>query len=181
MAKLTFEIKASPETNDHEVVVLVDDKPMLDDDHMGVDPPAFFAQFSKSDVGQLVIGRCRCGVVGCGDYTVTVETFPDSVSWRGNEEIRFDRSQYEAAVRNASVDFSWEDVNRRAERRVSEILKGCRTVGGFVFQWASARIAPMSISFLRGDEQMILEFGWDGATDDSAIQGAERFRNEACE
>jgi|CXWL01.1.fsa_nt_gi hypothetical protein len=180
MSKLTFEIRPSPETNDHELLVLVDGKTVLSEDYMGVDPPEFFAQFSKADAGQLLIGRCRCGVVGCGDYHVAVETAPDSVTWRERKEFRFDRGEYEGAVLNASRDFSWEDQKRRAERLAGEILNGCQTDDGAAFQWASARIAPMlmKLSFLKRDEQKLLEFGWDGATDESVVQGARRFRKQ---
>ena len=180
MSKLTFEIRPSPKTNDHELLVLVDGKTVLDEAHMGIDPPKFFAQFSKSDVGQLLIGRCRCGVVGCDDYFVAVESAPDIVTWRARKEIRFDRVEYEDALRNASRDFSWEDQKRRAERLAGEILRGCQTDDGFAFQWASARIAPMLIklSFMKGDKQKLLEFGWDGTTDESVIQGARRFKRQ---
>ncbi len=179
MSKLTFEIRPSPATNDHELLVLVDGKTVLDENHMGLDPPKFFAQFSEFNTGQLLIGRCRCGVLGCSDYAVAVETAPDIVTWRAREEFRFDRCEYEDAVCNASNDFSWEDQKRRAERLAGEILRGCQTGDGFAFQWASARIAPMliKVSFVSGDEQKLLEFGWDEATDESVVQGATRLRS----
>jgi hypothetical protein len=180
MSELTFEIRPSPETNDHEVVVLVDGSKVLDDDFMGIDPPEFFAQFSKTRTGQLLIGRCRCGVVGCGDYLVTVEIAPEIVTWWGAKEFRFERAEYDKAIQRAASDFSWEDQQRRAERLAKMVLDGCRTEDGFTFQWASARIKPMSIelSFQKHGQQRMLEFGWDGATDQSAVEGAKRFRRE---
>jgi hypothetical protein len=180
MNVLTFEIKPSPETNDHEVLVLVDGKTVLGEGLMGVDPPEFFAQFAKPNAGQLLVGRCECGVVGCGDYLVEVETATDSVIWRGEKELRFERSSYENTVRQASSEFSWEDQKRRGERLAKKILNGCRTEDGFAFQWASARIAPktMRLSFLKAGQQKMLEFGWDEATDESVIQGARRLRRQ---
>jgi hypothetical protein len=180
VSELTFEIRPSPETNDHEVRVLVDGRDVLDEDHMGIDPRTFFAQFSNPNADRLLIGRCQCGAVGCSDYFVSVERDASEVRWRALEDLWFERAQYEETIRVASNDFSWEDQNRRAERLSEEILRGCHTEDGFTFQWASARIAPMVIklSFVKDNQQKLLEFGWDGATDDSATHGAECLKRQ---
>jgi len=178
LSELSFKIRPSPGTNDHEVRVLIDGRDVLGDDHLGIDPPEFFAQFSIADVDRLLIGRCECGVVGCDDFLVDVERNPTEVMWHAREDLRFDRVQYESAIRFASNDYSWEDQKRRAERLVEEVLRGCRTEDGFAFQWASARIAPMvmKISFSKDGQQRLLEFGWDEATDENAVQGAQRLK-----
>jgi hypothetical protein len=177
MNALTFEIRPSPETNDHEIRVLVDGVGVLENGQMGVDPPQFFRQFSEPQYQQLLIGRCGCGVVGCYDDIVAVEIGPSGVTWRGRNVFHFDRTHYDAAIRTASNDFSWEDSNRRAERLVGQILKGCEAEG-FIFEWASARIAPkvMNLSFMKDGRQKLLQFVWDGATDASATRGAIDFR-----
>jgi hypothetical protein len=178
MSDLDFKIRPSPETNDHEVRVLVDGRDVLGEDYLGIDPHQFFAQFSNPDAGHLLIGRCRCGEVGCGDYRVSIERGPRDVKWHGTVDMEFDLAQYEEAVRRASNDFSWEDQKRRAERLTDDILRGCRTPGGFTFGWASARIAPnvIMLSFVRDGDQKMLQFTWDGVTDESATRGAERLK-----
>ncbi|MBY9066748.1 hypothetical protein K1X12_07540 [Hyphomonas sp. WL0036] len=183
MSKLTFEIKPSPSTNDHEVLVLVDGKTVLGEDHMGIDPREFFAQFISLNTDQLLVGRCQCGTVGCDDYFIAVETTPDYVLWKEPKVACFDRSEYEGAVREASRDFSWEDGKRRAERLTEEILGGRQTEDGFAFQWASARIAPllMKLSFIKEGQQKLLEFAWDGATDESVVEGARQFKRQLAE
>ena len=180
MNTLAFEIRPSPDTPDHEVRVRVDGRDLLDGVHIGVDPPEFFGQFAGGGANRLVIGRCACGLMGCDDTIVLVERGAYDVIWRAQEEFRFDRAHYEDAVRGAANDFSWEDAKRRAERLVGGILRGARTPDGFAFEWASARIAPLTIGlgFTKGGERKMLKFGWDGATDTSAIQGAKHLKRQ---
>ena len=174
LSELTFEIRPSPATNDHEVRVLVDGRDILGDQYIGIDPPEFFCQFFQSDTEDLLVGRCCCGVVGCGDCIVTVARDREVVRWSGHKAFVFNRTQYDAAVQRAAQDSSWEDSNRRAERLVNDLLRGLRTQDGFQFDWASARMSPnvIKLSFSNDVTQKFVEFAWDGKTEESATRAA---------
>lgn len=182
MNTLRFEIAPSRESNDHQVRIVVDREDWLGPRYLGIDPPEFFAQFSPAEKTELLVGRCGCGVVGCHDLRVAVSEYEDAVVWDAHDQgqLRFERDAYHNLIEQARSDFSWEDINRKAERLVSEIFLGCSLENGFTFNWVSARIKRniVSLSFSKGREQRVLEFAWDGISIDSAISGARQFRRD---
>jgi hypothetical protein len=55
---LTFQIEPSTESNDHQVRIQIDAADWLRDEHLGVNPPNFFAQKSLTQGGRL--RTCGC-------------------------------------------------------------------------------------------------------------------------
>lgn len=119
ISELALEVRPSPDSNDHEVLVLVDGRVLWGGANMGLDPPTLFEQLSNPRDSLVLIGRCKCGVVGCDDVYARVEHDPDVVRWR--------------------VDHSWEDTKRRAERLVADVLRGCSTHDGYDIAVRSSR------------------------------------------
>ncbi|MGN9909891.1 hypothetical protein ACTMTJ_20295 [Phytohabitans sp. LJ34] len=70
------------------------------------------------------IARCTCGVYGCGSTDVTISADGDLVHWEWLLEVpmrrgvSFRTAQYEAEVRRAAGDHSWETAERTAGRLV---------------------------------------------------------------
>jgi hypothetical protein len=176
---LSFNILPSPESNDHEVRILIDNNDLLGSDYLGLDPPAFFSQPNFDQNGELMIGRCSCGVEGCCDFPVTVAVDGNIVSWTDQNglNLQFERKAYRNTIIAAQTDLSWEDAKRKVERLCTEILKESRTKDDFIFTWASARINDnqISLSYNRNGEQKLFLFDWDGEDDKSVLQNAARF------
>ena len=182
MNEIGFAITPSPETNDHEVRILIDGEDWLGEDQMGMDPPELFRQISGCDTGKLLVGRCYCGVVGCGDLYVYVTRDEDIVKWQVSDarSFRFDRIYYDETIESLINDNSWEDVNRRVERLIEKQFFDTKIDEELDFRWASARIKAnvIHLSYSNGSEQRLLEFNWDGETEESALKRARSFRRE---
>ncbi len=176
---IALKITPSLETNDHQVRVWVDGEDLLDDNSLGLDPPEFFRQVSLRTTGLLIVGRCECGVIGCDDTTVEVQRTSKMVSWSNTNglNLAFDLQTYDSEIRRANQDHSWENVYRTAERLANDELSGLE-LDGFQFQWASTRIKPetLSMSFLRLDQQRLIEIAWDGISPENARMHARSFR-----
>lgn len=184
MNTLRFEIAPSPETNDDEVRIFIDGEPLfnIDDSSMGLDPPKLFDALKKHWVGDLMIGRCICGVEGCGDIVVYVFRSQRSVKWetRLKVQFEFDIEAYNSTINQLLADTSWESTKRRVERLVGKVMSGTQTEDGLRFQWASTRIQENTVclAYKNGDEQRVFEFVWDGETEISALKGARLFKRE---
>lgn len=183
MNVLSFNIIPSPDSNDHQIRIVIDNEDWLGDDYLGIDPPRFVQQetFLRGD---LLVGRCGCGVEGCGDLIVNVQTHLDKVTWTNDEglNLQFEKSDYLKVIDKSKSDFSWEDINRRVERLVSNLFIGSRTNEGLTFDWASCRIenGRVSLSYsTKGPsqdfKQEIFKFDWDGKTENDALIKGDRF------
>jgi hypothetical protein len=165
MNRLSFKFEPCPDSNDHEIRVLVDQEDVVGKSFLGLDPPSFFAQNFDVD-GTLLIGRCNCGVEGCSDFRVTVAFLDDVVRWTSDNglKVSFPRTHYLEALDAARNDHSWEDVKRTSERIAQGILSQTRTRDGFEFDWASTRIkkAKITLSYSKQGMQKLLEICWDG-------------------
>lgn len=187
MNTLSFDIRPSDESNDHQVRILVDGQDILGDQYLGVDPPEFFAQFGTAK-DYLLIGRCTCGNVGCSDYPVRVSR-SDSVAWVVGDVViaQFDVDQYDRAISAAANDHTWEPQGRRIERLVDLQLSGAVTTDGYGFEWASTRYKPgaLTLHFVK-DKGLptygyrLVDVSWDGRTDESALRAARLYRAEHC-
>jgi hypothetical protein len=179
MNTLSFKILPTDEAHDYEIRILIDDSDILGKDHLGIDPPEFFGQNNLVTSGQILIGRCSCGVVGCDDYPVIVNIFDDKISWTNSNglNLEFDKPAYLKVISNAKIDHCWESKERRVERLTSDVLKNTKTIIDYKFDWTSARIKEnvITVSYSKGGQQKIFEFNWDGVTDESALTGANRF------
>jgi hypothetical protein len=168
---LCFQVLPCPESNDDQVRILVDGVDIIETfwgDDLGIDPVEFFAQPSLRSDGELLISRCCCGVVGCGDGTVTVHMPGDQVFWISSNEPRFrhafQRDSYLEEVNRAYKDFSWENPRRQMERRVSDLDFVPLFKNNLYFQWVSGRIQRqiISLSFFSTIEnkQRIVHLPW---------------------
>ena len=175
---LSFVAGDSPETNDHQVRPFIDGIDWLGDDHIGLDPPKFFRQSSLQSTGELAIGRCECGVLGCDDRTVVVDQDDNFVLWRSGSggNIQFAKSDYITEIERATVDHGWESVGRTAERLVDTALTGTTTSDGYAFRWSSTRIRPdtLTLCFERNGDQRLADLRWNGRSDDEVIDAARR-------
>jgi hypothetical protein len=126
MNVIAFHFEASPTSNDDQVRPVIDGVDLLRtlaDDSLGIDPPEFFRQPALGHDGTLLIGRCSCGVVGCGNVQVDVAVADQSVTWRLrlDDTYQFELGQYLESFKSASANTAWESVGRTAERLVSSI------------------------------------------------------------
>jgi hypothetical protein len=179
MNTISFKILPTDESHDHELRILIDDSDILGKDHLGIDPPEFFEQNSLMTTGQLLIGRCSCGVVGCDDYPVDVNIYDNKITWTNKTglNLEFDKSDYIKAITNARADHSWESKERRVERLTTNVLKNTKTINDYKFDWTSARIKEnaITVSYSKDGQQNLFEFSWDGQTDQNAVSGANLF------
>jgi len=182
MNKLSFNILPNPDANDHETRILVDEEDFLGNDFLGLDPPSFFSQDNFEKNGELMVGRCTCGVEGCCDFPVTVLFNENTVSWTDKYGLNlvFDRTDYNSSISRAKNDHSWEDIKRKVERLTTNILQHTQTKDNYIFNWASARIKDnqITLSFSKNGDQKLFDIVWDGQTDANVIQSAERFLKE---
>jgi len=181
MNKLSFKILPSPETNDHEVRILIDNEDILGSDYLGIDPSIFFNQDNLDKNGELMIGRCCCGVDECCDYPIIV-TITENVTWTDKYglNLSFDKEEYLNLINRSRTDYSWEDIKRRVERLTSDVLKHSKTKNNYQFKWASARINDKQITlcYSNNDDQLLFNLFWDGHSEKNVIQNAELFLNE---
>lgn len=179
---ISFEFASSVETNDDQVLVMLDGRCLIGgagSDRIGIDPPAFFSQRSLMEGGELLIGRCGCGAIGCDDERMRVELASDSVIWwdRHGRSHVFDRIQYMQAIAEATSSTQWESAQRRAERLVSQLDFSPLEEAGYHFEWASARIGcgKIVLSFGAGGTQRIFEIGCDHDDPDDAVRNVRRW------
>jgi len=182
MNKISFKILVSAETNDHEVRIFIDNEDFLSDDYLGLDPSSFFGQDNFDKNGELIVGRCTCGVEGCCDYPITVVINQDTLLWTDNNGLHllFEKQDYYCAINAAKNDYSWEDIKRKVERLTTSILRNSQTKDNYIFNWASTRIKEnkITVSFSKNGNQKMFDMVWDGQTDENIIQNAERFLKE---
>ncbi len=183
MNKLTFRILPSEESHDHQVRIEIDGNDYLGE-FLGIDPPHFFGQNNFFHEGKLLIGRCDCGCEGCCDTIIDVETIENQIVWKIDESTRFefDKNEYTQYVNEKRMDFSWENLNRRVERLVSEEFKNTTIYADYDFDWASCRIEKNKIllSYSRKGNpenfrQEILKFDWNGINEEDALNRAKEY------
>ena len=149
--RLAISVRPSPDTNDHEVVLVGDDQNLverfgagaigLDPDDMLIAPSPLLPATPR----QCLVGRCDCGVIGCGDVFVTIAVGPEFVVWSAIDEprapIHFVTSQYRSEVERAVGDHSWETQERTAARLIRDGIDHLRlSANGLRFSWASGRV-----------------------------------------
>jgi hypothetical protein len=184
MKKLSFTFQACKESHDHEVRIQLDGVDILttiDKTSLGLDPVEFFAQDTLHKDGELLIGRCSCGCVGCGDTSVRTHHDDEKVVWKSEyrwlSEIVFSKRDYLSAIEAGKSETSWETLERTTERLVGQLDFSGFSKKGMIFQWASARIDPekIALSFLKSGKQELLYFHWNHADSKSAVAAAQIF------
>lgn len=186
LKKLNFVFAESPDSNDHEVRPLAGEIDILiqapGNPYLGLDPPEFFRQRQLVKGGQLLAGRCDCGIIGCGDCIVNVELSDRAVVWVVSPEKRFefDRDQYMNAVEQGAEDTSWETLERTVERLVEELDFTVRENLGYKFQWASARIerGRIRLSFLQDGKQVLFDVSWNQTDPEDGVERVRQWLAE---
>jgi hypothetical protein len=157
VSTLRIAVVPSPETNDHEVRLLDGDDDIIsrfDNTMMGLDPEDLLTSscplLPRDGPHTATIGRCGCGVTGCGSVEVVIERNHDVVIWRaptGMTTVRFLAEQYEREIGRALGDFSWETPDRTAARLISSgIDRAALASRGFEYLWSSGSIGPGSMT-----------------------------------
>lgn len=104
--------------------------------------------------------------------------------WTNNDGLylQFDKTEYLDMFEFSKTDFKWEDINRRVERLVNDVLDGSQTIDGFTFDWASCRIENQKVclsyskkGFPEDFRQEILKIDWDGKTESDVTKKADEF------
>jgi hypothetical protein len=94
----------------------------LDPDDLLADPCPLRAENSSRPV---IIGRCSCGIVGCGSVEVEIRTDHHHVIWMSmdsSQQVCFLAAQYDAEVDRALQDHSWETPERKAARLICQAV-----------------------------------------------------------
>jgi hypothetical protein len=183
-------VRSSPETNDHEVVLLGNDDVLLarfghgaiglDPDDILVEPCPLITNGSR----ECLIGRCDCGVIGCGDVRVQIAIDAECVSWSSlngrGPRVTFDLKAYSNEVARALGDHSWETPDRTAARLIAQgIDRATLARSGLKFAWASDRssVGLMTIALWLepGPYQLLVRIPWNetappSATADSVLK-----------
>lgn len=152
------------------------------DSYVGFDPDAILGpdQPLMPDVlpRRVAVYRCQCGEAGCGCIAPQIHREGDAIVWSDARDVtgvfmrplvkgeapsggralpmpllRFDAAQYEAEVRRASNDRSWESDRRATARVLRAALGGAEPLqrAGYAVQWAGPmrdRPDTFSVSFL---------------------------------
>jgi hypothetical protein len=181
--QLDYQILLSPDSNDHEVRLIVDGVDILGDTQLGLDPLDFIRQVHSDASGNVVVGRCVCGCIGCDDVIAKVRFDELYVQWDllGNA-YRFESNAYRTTLKEIAVDHSWEDIGRRVERLVTAYVKADQRWrdGQSNFDWVSTRCSShqLTYSFTRNGAQIIFSTGWDGRTEQDALTAHNRLFHE---
>lgn len=153
VVELRVVVRASIETNDHEVLLFGDEQNLIDcfgDQAIGLDPDDILTgecQLRCSlEPKEVTIGRCDCGVIGCGDVRVRITEDAGIVTWSGLQvpcpQVRFAKCAYEAELKRAIEDFSWETRERTVARFIRNgVDRDALSRFGLSFRWASGRVS----------------------------------------
>lgn len=174
-------------------------------DWLGFDPDAMLADdhpLLPTTWRRVAVARCSCGEAGCGvvapvtamrsdgtvrrtdfrDYTSvfagpTVKKDPDGGHEHGLPELRVDRAQYEAEVRRATSDRTWETARRATARLVARRLGDDRSKLdglGYRLDWvAPERSADaVLISLTKDGQQQLLSIPFDGRSPETRAEKA---------
>lgn len=182
MNNITYTIQPADEPNDFQVRLQIDGIDHWGNDYLGVDPPVFFKQKGLLDGGEVVYGRCACGVMGCDDLIAQVSILARVVEWLDDSGrlLRFDKSAYTELVQRGRSDTSWENPSRRMERKISKLFEGTVFDRSYKFEWASSRFEEENIvlSFARNVgttdySQKFLRIKWDSKDEDATLANAD--------
>jgi hypothetical protein len=173
--RLKILVRQSHRTNDHEVVLLGDDQDLVarfDATAMGLDPDDLLVEpcpLVSRETSECLVGRCNCGVLGCGDARVRIAVNNDVVSWSAvyarQTPVYFDLEPYQKEIARALSDHSWETPDRAVARLVARgVDRELLARSGLNFAWASGRSARgrMTVSLLLepGPYQLLVHTPW---------------------
>lgn len=186
---LSISVRPSPETNDHEVLLRSEQGDLIErfgDSMIGLDPDDILIEpcpLLPGDTSRTaLIGRCDCGVIGCGSLEVTIAADDQVISWTTDVRtvgVRFDAAQYAAEVRRALGDFSWETAERTAARLIARSIDRDRLAEtGMKFIWASGRIIQNAITialeYKSGPYQVLVHVPWQDESPEAIAEACCR-------
>ena len=176
--ELRIEVRPSPETNDHEVRLLGNGESLVDrlsSGLIGLDPDDLLTGTTcplraENESHRATIGRCSCGIVGCGSVEVEIRREHDQVVWTATDsslQVRFLAGQYDGEVERALRDRTWETPERTAARLISQAVdRAALARRGSEFSWASGRchhrMMTVSLVLTPGPYQVLINVPWDG-------------------
>jgi hypothetical protein len=175
--ELRIAVRPSPETNDHEARLLGNGESLVDrlsSGLIGLDPDDLLTDTTcplraESESHRATIGRCSCGIIGCGSVEVEIRREHDQVVWTAMDsslQVRFLAAQYDGEVERALQDRTWETPERTAARLVSRAVdRAALARRGFEFSWASERcrngLMTVSLVLTPGPYQVLISVPWD--------------------
>jgi hypothetical protein len=189
-------VRPSPETNDHEVWLFADGMNLVElfaPDLMGLDPDDLLVEpcvlRAETSPHPAVIGRCRCGIIGCGSAAVNIHAEGNRVIWAADDSakrIQFDATQYALEIERALQDLSWEPPDRTAARLIARAVDRTSLARrGFEFSWASGRcpkgMMTPSLLLTPGPYQILVRLPWDGEDVDEIVRQFETVLSRAPE
>lgn len=133
MDELRLAVVPAPGSSEFAVEIYVNDVEMTAvGAGLGMDPYDVLVPGGRllGDQVQVPVARCECGTYGCGSTDVVIAREGPVVRWRWefeaplNRDCRFETSAYDAEVRRAEEDTSWETPDRSAGRAVWAALVG---------------------------------------------------------
>ena len=139
-----------------------------------------FIRFVRPEFsGDVLVGRCDCGCIGCDEVRAKVRIEERSVIWSLLGKVyHFEIDAYIATLGNLASDHSWEDIGRRVERILTErVQKDTRWVREQTqFDWVSTRCSrnQLTYSFTIDGQQVTFSTGWGGQTEEDAIAAQSR-------
>lgn len=177
IADFQVRVRPSPETNDHEVCLFSGDESLVDyfcSEMMGMDPDELLIE--PCPLGALsaphiaVIGRCNCGVTGCGSVAVEICREGNLVTWKSSDShllVSFIAEQYDTEIERALRDFSWETPDRTAARLIAKAIdRDILRSRGLEFEFASGRCREgrmtVALRGRPGTGQVLVDLPWDG-------------------
>jgi hypothetical protein len=189
---IVFRVFPSPETNSHEVRILVDDKPFIAEHWpamMGMDPEDFLTYrelMPRHQPHKTIVARCRCGCVGCGNVRVRISADGNRITWdawRGDKSspsaptLTFEGDQYTQAVGDAVENHSWETPDRTAARILRSLVDhAVLERHNLKFEWASGRCRSTTLTIsLGGPEgyhQILVQVPWNQQSPDKIAREA---------
>lgn len=181
---LNISVHPSPETNDHEVRLFSEEGDLIErfaNDAMGLDPDDLLVEpcplMPAESPRTVLIGRCGCGVIGCGPVHVTISTDGSTVSWTTavrTTGVRFAAAPYLAEVQRALSDRAWETPDRSASRLIKSTVDRQRLAEvGFEFAWASGRVRKnvMTLAVVDpGGAQVLVHVPWLGESPEAIAE-----------
>lgn len=183
MNRLSYVIRPFPEDRSHEVRWIVDGQDWIGSDAMGLDPDDLGPLLTAVPQEHLLVARCVCGVIGCGDLRVDMRRTENTVEWhcQGRKPLIFNSTDYDQLIAQLAQDHSWEPVGRTIERRLNALFRGTRTADGHVFAWLSTRCKAnvLTICAIRDGHQLLWEIPWDGRSLEAGMEKGGKFLSDA--
>ena len=177
-ASFRIEVRPSPETNDHQVLLFADDVDLidsLDDTMIGMDPDEVFSSdrplHATTEPHIATIARCGCGYAGCDSCDVEIVRRDNLVEWRHAISsgrtivISFPSADYDRELERAASDQSWETPDRTAARLFLSLAppQELRKLGLTVL-WAGGRTREntftVSLILNPGPYQLLVHLPW---------------------